>query len=155
MNQALSHSYILGSGLPPPESLHLTPPFTPVLSSILQEWSTNPASNHPTTSNDTQDYSIVDLGDDGSSRFLNEVYRTNFPQYNEPNDAEINRQALELKKRFEMHEQYRKYRDKTREEKIEIGGKNEKKWPEEMEFAFFKGEDKTKAICLPYFSSLV
>jgi hypothetical protein len=139
MNQSLSHSCILGSSLPPSDPLHLTPPFTPVLSSALQDWSANLLSDDQNPSNDTHDYSIENLGDGGSLRFINEVYRTNFPQYNQPNDADINQQALELKRRFEMHERYSKYRDKSIDDKIEVGGKNEKKWPKDMEFAFFKG----------------
>lgn len=61
-------------------------------------------------------------------------------------DADLDRKARDLQKAFEACPGYRKYREKTKEsDKLEAAGKNYKKWPDEMEFAFFKG-----LFCQPY-----
>jgi TEA/ATTS domain family protein len=143
MNPSFPNSVILPSNaLPPHISLQPTPTFTPLIPSILQERSTNSLSQRHAANNAGPDFSINKLGDDGSGRFLSEMYRTNFQNYRQPNDIEINRQATELKHRFEANEAYRKYREKGREDKVDATGRNgqaEKKWPDDMEMAFFKG----------------
>jgi hypothetical protein len=138
MNPALS---ILSSNLPLPDHFHNSNPYAAVHPEVLREWAPNRQAVPRQTDFEVDSFDMCDYSID-KLRDLYEVYRDNFPQCREPNDTEINRRALDLKNRFYMHEGYRKYRNPKDDEtgKISLDTKiAEKKWPDEMEFAFFKG----------------
>jgi hypothetical protein len=100
-----------------------TPPFTPVLTS-------------PSSRIKRQKYSITRLGNDGSTRFLRDIYRNNFPHLRHiPTDEELDVKTEELMYRAKDCEKYHKYRlDKPQQ-----ATKVEKKWPLKLEYGFFKG----------------
>jgi len=83
-----------------------------------------------------QQYSIARLGHDGTTRFLRDIYRNNFPHIQHvPRDEELDVQTEELMYRAKDCEKYHKYR----QDKPQQITKLEKKWPQKLEYGFFKG----------------
>jgi hypothetical protein len=106
-----------------------TPPFTPIL-----------ASTRPKIRK--QKYSIARLGGDGSTRFLRDIYRNNFPHLRQiPTDDELDIRTEELMYRAKDCEKYHKYRqDRPQQANHQQATKVEKKWPQKLEYGFFKGK---------------